>query len=339
MVPGGRPRPYDAGVQAIVHRAYGPPEGLELRDVPDPVPGDGQVLVRVVAASVNPADRFAVVGEPYIGRLSFGLRRPRQAVPGRDLAGRVEAVGPGVRRLRVGDDVFGEGLRAFAELAAVDEGRLATMPAGATYEQAAALPLAGTTALQGLRAGRVAAGQRVLVNGAAGGIGTFAVQLARELGAEVTGVCSARNADLVRSLGAAHVVAYDEADATAGDVRYDVILDLVGNHPLGRLQRVLAPRGTLVLSSGSGGRWLGPVGRYLAGALRSVVGRQRIAPLVARQTLADLEELARLVAAGRVVPVIERVVGLADVPGALARLATGHAAGKTVVAIGAPPAG
>ncbi|MEZ5102387.1 MAG: NAD(P)-dependent alcohol dehydrogenase [Thermoleophilia bacterium] len=326
-------------MRAIVHHVYGPPGELAVAEAPDPVPGAGQVLVRVHAASVNPADRFGVVGEPLVGRLSFGLRRPRQPIPGRDLAGRIVAVGPGARRLRVGDDVFGEALRAFAELAAVDEGRLAPMPAGATYEQAAAIPLAGTTALQGVRACRLAAGQRLLVNGAAGGVGTFAVQLAREVGAEVTGVCSAANADLVRALGATRAVAYDQEDATAGDVRYDAILDLVGNHPLGRLTGILAPRGTLVLASGGGGRWLGPIGRMLAGTLRSTLGRQRVVPLVARQTLADLEELAGLVAAGRIAPAVERVVELPEVPGAVARLASGHARGKTVVRIGRPADG
>jgi NADPH:quinone reductase-like Zn-dependent oxidoreductase len=242
-------------MRAIVQRAYGDPELLRLEDVPEPDrPGAKDVLVEVRAASLNHGDLAVAMGQPYVLRLAFGLRRPRVAIRGRDLAGVVAAVGTAVTRFRPGDEVVAETPRgSLADLAIVPERLFAREPAGLGFEQAAAIPVAGVTALQGLRdVGRVRPGQKVLVNGASGGVGTFAVQLAKALGAEVTGVCSTRNLDLVRSLGADHVIDYTEEDVTRRNTRYDVLLDLVGNLPLGAW-RLLTAHGVLVLSSGAGG--------------------------------------------------------------------------------------
>jgi NADPH:quinone reductase-like Zn-dependent oxidoreductase len=327
-------------MKAIVQARYGPPlEVLELRDVGEPVVGDDDVLVRVHAAAVNPADWHLIRGEPYIARLSFGLRGPKDAVPGCDLAGRVEAVGNGVSEFRPGDEVYGSpfmrGHGAFAEYASVPGDVLAVKPANVSFGEAAAAPIGGLTALQGLRDhGRVQAGHKVLIIGASGGVGTFAVQIAKALGAEVTGVCSTRNVDMVRSLGANRVVDYAREDFTRGEQRYDLIFQLAGTLSPAECRRVLAPKGALLVSSGeSSGRVIGPVGRTVkARALSPFVG-QTLLSFTVRPNTADLQRLKELIEAGEVAPVIDRSYPLSDVPQAIAYVEQGHARGKVIVEI------
>jgi NADPH:quinone reductase-like Zn-dependent oxidoreductase len=313
---------------------------LEFGEVPDPTPGDDEVLVRVHASSVNPGDWFGVVGQPYVLRLVFGLGKPRRATPGRDVAGTVEAVGAKVTRFRVGDRVYGElpgGGYAEKVVAAADA--LALVPSTLDIVEAAAVPLAGGTALQGLRdAGGVRAGQRVLVNGASGGVGTFAVQIARSLGAHVTAVCHTRNVELVRSLGAHDVIDYTTDDFTmprTGRAPYDVIFDLISNHTLADFRRVLSPGGLYLASAGRiGGKTLGPIPflmRIWLVALRP--GRSRAKAFAARPRAADLVALGRLIEAGDVRPVIDRRYGLAQTADALAYQGDGHAQGKTIVMV------
>lgn len=322
-------------MKAIVQRNYGDPgDVLEFRDVDLPEPGDGEVLLRVHASSVNPADWLSLVGRPYVLRLAFGLTGPRRRIPGKDVAGTVEAVGPNVTRLRPGDEVFGElPGGAYAEYAVAAEDALAPKPAGLGFSEAAAVPLAGITALQGLRdAGGVRAGHRVLINGASGGVGTFAVQVARSLGAGATGVCSTRHLDLVRSLGAEEVVDYTREDFTRGDRRYDVIFDLVGSHPVPAYRRVLRRDGVYVAATGMpGGPLLGPLPYLLRAALSSRRGGPKTKLFVAKSGPDDLAALTELIEAGEVRPVIERTYGLAETAQALAHQGEGHAQGKTVV--------
>jgi len=317
-------------VKAITYDRYGPPEVLRLQDVPDPVPGEGELLVRVRAASANARDWHFLRGDPYAMRLQFGLRAPRTPILGSDVSGVVEAVGPGVTRFRTGDEVYADlETGAFAELVRAPEDRVAAKPARLTHEQAAAMPLAAVTALQGDRA---APGERVLVIGAAGGVGTFAVQLAARRGAEVTAVCSGRNAELVRSLGAQEAIDYTTEDPTAGDRRYDTIFQLAGTAPAGRLRRALAPGGTLLLSSGEPrGRVFGPLGRIARAKLLSPFTRQRIVVFMAEPSTADLDELRGLADAGELTPVIDRTYPLADTAEALRHLETNHARGKIVI--------
>jgi NADPH:quinone reductase-like Zn-dependent oxidoreductase len=335
--PAGEP----STMKAIVQDAYGAPQDvLELREVDrPPVVKDDEVLLRVHAASVNPGDWYLLAGTPYLVRLAgsgmgFGLRRPTRPIPGQDAAGRVEAVGARVTRFRPGDEVFGEITGAYAEYARAPEGDLTPKPANLSFEQAAAVPVAGVTALQGLRdAGRLQPGQTVLIIGASGGVGTFAVQLAKAFGAEVTGVCSTRNLQLVRSLGADRVIDYTGEDPTRSDQKYDLIFQVAGRQSPSACRRVLAPNGTLVLSSGEGGRWLGPMGRIVAALVRSRFGSQRMVPLVARKDSKDLAVLTELIEAGKVTPVIDRRYALAEVPEALRRQGEGHAQGKTVITV------
>jgi NADPH:quinone reductase-like Zn-dependent oxidoreductase len=318
-------------MQAIVGTEYGPPEGLELREIDPPVAGEGEVLVSVRAASVNPLDFHMMRGTPYLVRVTEGLRRPKVPVRGVDAAGIVEAVGPGVTHVEPGDEVFGSHAGAFAGY--VCGKTFVRKPAGITFEQAAAIPVAGCTALQALRnKGRLEAGQKVLVNGAAGGVGTFAVQIAKALGAEVTGVCSTRNVELVRSLGAEHVVDYTQADYTRSGERYDVILDAAGTHSLSANGRVLAPAGTIVLVGAVRfGNWIGPLIAPLKAVVLSRFSRQTFAPLVAKITRDDLEHLAGLVDAGTLSPVIDRTYALRETAEAIRYLEEGHARGKVVV--------
>jgi NADPH:quinone reductase-like Zn-dependent oxidoreductase len=324
-------------MKAITGHRYGSPDVLGLEEVDDPVAGDGEVLVCVRAASVNPRDWHLLRGVPYVARPQFGgLRRPRHRVLGSDLAGWVEAVGEGVTRFRPGDEVFADALTGcFAEYACVPEDALALKPANLTFEQAAAVPLAGVTALQGLRDhGRVRPGQRVLIIGASGGVGTFAVQLAKWLGAEVTGVCSARNLELVRSLGADHVVDYAREDVTRLGRRYDLIFQLAGTRSPAACRRALTPRGTLLPSSGdSSGRWIGPLGRMLAAVALSPFVGQRLVPFLAKRSSDDLRALAELIDSGAVTPVIDRVYPLGDTPAAIRYLEQGHARGKVVITV------
>lgn len=325
-------------MKAIVQDRYGPPETLRFADVDVPVPAADEVLVRVEAAALNAYDWHAMRGDPRMARLAMGRSAPRARIRGRDVAGRVEAVGADVRRLRPGDAVFGDlgdPNGAFAEYVCAPESLIARQPANLTPQQAAALPLAGVTALMGLRdVGQVEPGQHVLVNGASGGVGTLAVQLAKALGATVTGVCSTRNVDLVRSLGADHVVDYTRDDFTRGGHRHDVVFDLVGNRTLTALRRALTPTGTLVLSGGGvyrGGSLIGPIGLIARGRLLAPFVRQRIAVLTTEPSLEHLDTLRGHAEAGRLTPVIDRTYRLHEVPQAMAYLEGEHARAKVVI--------
>jgi NADPH:quinone reductase-like Zn-dependent oxidoreductase len=328
-------------MEAIVSRRYGPPdEVLAPEDLAPPVAAHDDVVVRVEASSANPADWHLVRGEPRIARLQLGLRHPKHQVLGCDVAGRVEAVGRDVTTFRPGDEVFGSpfmrGFGAFAELVRVPVDCLAPKPARLSFAQAAAVPLAALTALQGLRDhGRIAAGQRVLVIGASGGVGTFAVPIAKSFGAEVTGVCSTRNVDLVRSLGADHVLDHTAVDVTdpAAGGPYDLVLQVAGATPASALRRVLTPTGRLVQISGDGGgRWTGPVGRMIRSRLLAPFVGQTITSFTVAPNAADLEHLAALVEAGTVTPVIDRTYPRREVAAALLYLETGRAQGKVVIA-------
>jgi NADPH:quinone reductase-like Zn-dependent oxidoreductase len=325
-------------VKAAVYRRYGPPDVIRIQEVDVPVPGDGEVLIAVRAASVNPLDAHLMKGKPAIARLALGLTRPKRNRPGVDVAGIVEAVGPGVTRFRPGDAVFGSCRGALAEFACAVESKLAAKPATISFAQAAATPVAGVTALQGLRdKGRVEAGQKVLINGAAGGVGTFAVQIAKYYGAEVTGVCSARNLDMVRAIGADRALDYATEDFTRGDARYDLIFDLVSNHPFSDLRRVLAPGGLVLAGGGPGfgglgaGRW---AARQIGGLLASRFTGAKMAFLAARLRCEDLAVLAGMMETGEVTPVIESCYSLYETAAAIREVAQGHARGKVVVLLG-----
>jgi NADPH:quinone reductase-like Zn-dependent oxidoreductase len=322
-------------MKAVVQERYGPPDVLELREVDEPVPGDDQVLVRVRAASVHPGDWLLMMGRPYVMRLGTGLRRPRKRTPGFDLAGTVEAVGDKVQDLRPGDGVFGKGNGTCCEYVAVDRDTVAPKPAGLTFEQAAAVTISGVAALRAVRdQAKVQPGQKVLINGASGGVGTFAVQIAKALGAEVTGVCSGGNADLVRSIGADRIIDYTREDFTRGDRRYDFILDNAGNHSLAECRRVVAPGGTLIPNNGtSGGRWMGTVSRILGALLLSPFVRRQGRPFVSMEKQADILALKELIEAGRVTPVIERSYPLSETARALEHVGQGHARGKIVITV------
>jgi NADPH:quinone reductase-like Zn-dependent oxidoreductase len=329
-------------MKAAVCERYGGAEAIAIREVEKPVPGEGQVLIRIRASSVNPMDSHLIRGKPYIARLALGLRRPKHNRPGVDVAGEVEAVGAGVTRFRPGDAVFGSCRGAFAEYGCTRESALAAIPAGLSFEQAAAIPVAGLTALQALRDyGRLQPGQKVLVNGAAGGIGTFAVQLAKSFGAEVTGVCGAGSADLVRSLGADRAIDYGKEDFSRGGARYDLILDLVQDRGFRRLRRVLTPEGIVVAGGILGARgpsfwWMARWGmRALAGLLLSRFGTRKFAFFVAKLRPEDLAELAALAAAGQVTPVIDRRYSLDRAAEAIGYHLQGHAHGKVIVAMAA----
>ena len=296
---------------------------------------DDGVLVRVCAASLNPYDWHFMRGLPYIARPMLGLRKPKKSIPGADVAGQVEAVGKNVTQFRPGDEVFGAGRSgSLADYACGGENELAPKPASLSFEQAAALPMAGCTALQALRdRGQLQPGQSVLINGAAGGVGTFAVQIAKALGADVTGVCSTPNVDLVRSLGADQVVDYTREDFSRSGRRYDLVLDLVANRSLSDLRRTLAPEGTLVLSGGGGGRLLGPVALIFRASVRSRFVSQRLLSFMAQLRREDLVALTDLIEAGKVAPVIDRTYTLSEAPEAIRYLETGHARGKIVVTV------
>ena len=324
-------------MKAIVQERFGPPDVLELVDTDLPEVGPDEVLLQVRAAALNPYDWHILRGDPRIARLmgGVGLTRPKARVAGVDVAGRVEAVGANVGGLRQGDEVFGFCRGAFAEYATADAALVVPKPAGLSFEQAAAVPMGAVTALHGIRdVGAVRAGHRVLVNGAAGGVGTFAVQIATSLGAEVTGVCSTRNVELVRSIGATHVVDYATEDFTDRAAHYDVILDNVGNRPLSRLRRAVTPTGTLVVNGGgSPGKVVGPVGSVLRAAVVDRFVRQRIRFIPTTQNTADLLALTRLVDAGKLTPVIDRTYPLVDTAEGLRYVEQGHARGKVVVTV------
>jgi NADPH:quinone reductase-like Zn-dependent oxidoreductase len=320
----------------MVQEKYGSAEVLEARDVEKPLIGDNEVLVRVHAASVHVGDWILMTGRPYVMRMATGLRRPKDPVPGTDVAGTVEAVGKDVQRLRPGDEVFGWCAGAFAEYAAASEDQFIPKPTNLTFEQAAAVGVSATTALQLLRDnGKVQPGQKVLINGASGGVGTFAVQIAKAFGAEVTGVCSTKNVDMVRSIGADHVIDYTRDDFTNGALRYDLILDNVGNHSMARTRRALTPRGTLI--SNGGAHADGKLGRMVRTMLVSMFVRQQASPTVKTQNHDDLVALKELVEAGTIRPVIDSTYPLNETPKAIGRVATGHARGTIVIAVLGPP--
>src|SRR6266496_4430877 len=339
---GARQEPIETGephMKAVVYTNYGSPDVLEIRDIKKPVPNDDQVLIKVRAASINPLDWHFMEGTPYIMRaIGVGLRKPKDPRLGVDYAGTVEAVGKNVTQFKPGDEVFGNKSGAFAEyLCARADRAIALKPANMTFEQAAGVPVAGLTALQGLRdKGHVQAGQKVLINGASGGVGTFAVQIAKTFGANVTGVCSGRNVDLVRSLGADHVIDYTKEDFTKGSERYDVILDNVGTQPLSGFRRVLKPNGICVMIGGGGpneGKWVGPMARPIKAMLISPFISQKMGMMMAQGNKDDLNILADLMQSEKVKPVIDRTYRLDQVAEAMRYLEQGHARGKVVITV------
>ena len=322
-------------MQAMVQDTYGSGSVLKTREVRQPEISAKEVLIRVRAAGVNPADWAVMSGLPYIARPIYGLRKPKNIVRGTDVAGTVEAVGSGVSRFHVGDEVFGWSTGSFAEFAAAPEDRLVLKPANITFEQAAAVPMAGLVALQAIRdQGQVRAGRKVLINGASGGIGTFAVQIAKSLGAEVTGVCSTRNVEMVRSIGADHVIDYSREDFTRSGRSYDLILDNVANHSLTDLRRALAPRGTLVPNGGGfDHRWIASGGRLVRAAVLFRFGSQTSGNFLVSPKHEDLVVLKELIEDGSVTPVMDRTFPLSEARQALDYVGLGHARGKVAITV------
>ena len=322
-------------MKAITQESYGSATVLESQDIDRPEIGDDQLLVRVRAAGVNPADWAIMSGLPYIARPVYGLRKPKNAVRGTDVAGIVEAVGANVTRFQPGDEVFGSANGSYADYVAASEHELAPKPANLTFEQAAAVPMAGLVALQALRG--VGAGQKVLINGASGGIGTFAVQIAKSLGAHVTGVASTRNVELVRSIGADHVIDYTNEDFTEGEQRYDLILDNVSNHSLSDLRRALTPTGILVPNGGRfDKRWFASGGRLIGGMVMFRFASQTLRTFIMAPKFEDLVVLKELIEAGKVTPVMDRTYPLSDTAQAISHVGDGHARGKTVISLRSP---
>jgi NADPH:quinone reductase-like Zn-dependent oxidoreductase len=325
-------------MKAIVQDRYGGPDVLEFSDIDQPIPNDNEVLVQVQAAGLHRGDWHVMTGLPYLIRLvvpDLGLRRPKVPVRGMDLAGRVEAVGPNVTRFQPGDEVFGWADGAFAEYTAAPEGQLAPKPANLSFEQAAAVPTSGFAALQGLRdSGEVQPGQQVLIIGAAGAVGLFAVQLAKTFGAQVTGVASTSQLELVRSVGADEVIDYTRDDVTDGTRRWDLILDTAGHRSLSQLRRALTPKGTLVIVGSEGrGRWLGGFDRSLRAPLLARLVGQRLRMLASKPGQQDLQTLRELLEAGELTPVIDRTYPLGDVPEAMRQMVEGHTRGKLVITV------
>jgi NADPH:quinone reductase-like Zn-dependent oxidoreductase len=323
-------------MKAIVQDTYGETDVLELRDIDKPEIADDEVLVRVHAAGVDRGVWHLMTGLAYPIRLAgYGLRAPKTPVPGMDLAGVVEAVGNNVTRFRPADEVFGIGKGAYAEYARAPENKLAPKPANLSFEQAAVVAISGSTALQAVRdKGRVEPGQKVLIIGASGGVGTYAVQLAKAFGAEVTGVCSTTKVDMVRSIGADHVIDYTRADFADGQQRYDVILDIGGNRSLSHVRRALTRKGTLVLVGGEdGGRWLGGMDRQLRMLLLSPFVGQQLRSLISKENYEDLIVLTELIEAGKVTPVIDRTFPLTEAPKAIRYMEEGHVRGKVVISV------
>jgi NADPH:quinone reductase-like Zn-dependent oxidoreductase len=327
-------------MKAMVQDTYGSAAVLEARIVDKPGIGDGEVLVRVRAAGVNPADWAIMGGLPYIARPVYGLRKPKNIVRGTDVAGIVEAVGANVTRFRPGDEVFGSSNGSYAEYAAASENALALKPANLTFEQAASVPMAGMVALQALRDhGNVQAGQKVLINGASGGIGTFAVQIAKALGAEVTGVCSTRNVDMVRSIGADRVIDYNNEDFTQTGQQYDFILDNVSNHSLSDLRRALTQTGMLVPNGGNfQNRWFAGGGRIVRGVVLFRFGRQTLGNFLLKPRLEDLVTLKELIETGKVTPVMDHAYPLSETRQAMDHVGKGHARGKVTISVPAETA-
>src|SRR5579864_7141066 len=330
----------DTQMKAIVNEKYGSPDVLQFKEVAKPTPKDNEVLVRVRAASVNAAELHLLRADPFLMRfMGFGLLKPKHQILGAAMAGRVEVVGRNVKQFQPGDEVFGDltkcGWGAFAEYVCASEDALALKPANATFEEAAAVPLAAITALQGLRAkGQIQPGQKVLIYGAGGGVGTFAVQIAKSFGAEVTAVCSTKNVDMVRSVGADHAIDYTREDFTRSGQRYDLILDLVANHSLSACRRVLNPKGIYVVAGvGPGKSVFILLGRAIAGALLGVFVPQHFSVFGAKLRKDDLIILGELMRTGKVTPVIDRVYPLTEVSDAIRYLELGHARGKVVIAV------
>jgi len=324
-------------MKAIVYTKYGPPDVLELKEVEKPTPKDNEVLVKVYAASVNPADWHLMRGKPFFMRLFFGLLKPKNKILGADIAGRVEAVGRNVKQFQPGDEVFGDiadcGWGGFAEYVCVTENALVLKPASMTFEEAASVPLAAVTALQGLRdKGQIQPGQKVLINGASGGVGTFAVQIAKSFGAEVTGVCSTRNLDMVRSIGADQVIDYTQEDFTQNGQRYDLIVDAVGNRSVSDYKRALSPKGICVIIGYSSPVLL--FQHMFLGPCISMTGSKKIGLMgEAKPNKKDLVFMKELLEGGKVVPVIDRRYPLSEVAEALRYLEEGHARGKVVITV------
>jgi NADPH:quinone reductase-like Zn-dependent oxidoreductase len=323
-------------MKAMVRDIYGPPDVLQLRDIDKPEIGDDEVLLRVHAAGVGRDVWHVMTGLPYPIRLAgYGLRAPNNPVIGSDMAGVVEAVGKDVSRVRPGDEVFGIGKGSYAEYVCAQEDKLAPKPVNLTFEQAAVVAIYGSAALQALRDhGRVEPGQKVLIIGASGGVGTFAVQIAKAFGAEVTGVCSTTKVEMVRSIGADHVIDYTREDFAEGEERYELILDIGGNSSLSRLRRALAPRGTLVIVGGEGGgRWLGGTDRQIRALMLSRFVGQKLGTFISKENHEDLLVLKELIESGKLTPVIDRTYPLAEVPEAMRYLEEGHARGKVVITV------
>jgi NADPH:quinone reductase-like Zn-dependent oxidoreductase len=322
-------------MKAIVYREYGSPDVLRCEEIEKPIPGDGEVLIKVRAASVNPLDWRLMKGRPYSTRLFFGLLRPKNTRPGVDVAGRVEAVGRNVTKFKPGDEVFGSCRGAFAEHACASESAVAIKPGNVTFEHAASAPVAAFTALQGLRdKGRLQPGQKVLINGAAGGVGTFAVQIARWLGAEVTGVCSTRNIEMVCSLGAERVIDYTREDFTEGGQRYDIVFDCVANRSLWSCRRVLNPGGRCIIVGAPHSRWLiGILARMIEALVLWPFVSQKLIPFMAKRDPGDLNIIRDLMESGKVTPVIDRRYGLSEVPEAIRYSEEGHARGKIIITV------
>ncbi len=324
-------------MKAIIYETYGSADVLQLKDVEKPAPQPNEVLVKVHASSANPLDWRMMRATPFLARLENGLFKPKETRLGADLAGRVEAVGSSVTQFRPGDEVFGDnfgsGLGAFAEYVCVSEERLALKPSRVSFEDAAAVPLAAMTALQGLQLGKIQPGQKVLINGASGGVGTFAVQIAKALGAEVTGVCSTRNMEMVRSIGADHVIDYTQEDFTRSGQQYDLIYCAVGNHSITEYKRALRPQGVCVIAGFTSLRLM--FEHLILGPRRSKVGGQRVGIMgTVKSNRDDLEMLRQLLETGKVMPVIDRCYALDQVPDALRYLETGRAKGKVIITVG-----
>ncbi len=323
-------------MNAITYDRYGSPDVLKCGETAKPAPADDEVLIKVRAASVNPYDWHFMRGEPYLVRIAAGgLRKPKDSRLGADVAGEIEAVGRNITQFKPGDGVFGSCKGAFAEYACASESKLVMKPDNVTFEQAASVPIAAFTALQGLRdKGHIQPGQKVLINGAAGGVGTFAVQIAKSFGAEVTGVCSTRNMEMVRSIGADQVVDYIQEDFTNSAPRYDVILDCVGNHPFSECRRVLNPRGIYLAAGGTTDNWMiGPLTRAIKALVLSWFVSQKHVMVLAKPSKEDLAIMAELMATRKVTPVIDRSYTLREIPDAIRYLEQGHARGKVVIAV------
>src|SRR5213078_3951721 len=329
-------------MKAMMYHTYGSPDVLKLEEVQKPVPQDDEVLVQVHATSVNAGDWHLLRAKPFLMRfMGFGLLKPKHTILGSDIAGRVEVVGRNVTQFQSGDEVFGNtaksGFGGFAEYVAVPENALVLKPTNISFEEAAAVPQAALTALQGLRdKGHIQKGQKVLIHGAGGGVGTFAVQIAKSFGADVTAVCSTRNLDMVRSLGADHVIDYTKEDFAKGDQRYDVVLDNVPNHSLSECRRVLNPQGKYIMIGGGGPNdnpWIGPFGRVIQALLEAPFVSQKMAMMMAELKKSDLAILGDMMQSGKLKPVIDRTYKLSELPAAIAYLEEGHARGKVVITV------